>query len=280
MVRFLLTLLAFLALLYGGLCLLLHLFQRRLVYFPGPPPSTSPADHGLAFREVRPVTSDGVRIHGWFLPASEPRGAVLVCHGNAGSIEHRIVTAQGFLDMGWSVLLFDYRGYGASEGTPSEEGTYLDAVAAHDHLTATEGFAPSCIALYGESLGTAVAIELARRRPVACLIAESAITSVPDLGAELYPFFPVRWLARYRYDSRSKLDSLRIPMLFVHSPADEIVPVHHGRTLHALAGERATLLVTDGLHNDGGFLRRAAWRAEVAAFLERALAPATASARN
>jgi len=264
---------------YLGLCLLLYLSQTRLVYFPGPPPSTTPADQGLEYRELE-LASAGAMVHGWFLPALAKSGAVLICHGNAGSIESRIDTARAFLALGWSVLLFDYRGYGKSTGKPSEEGTYQDAEAAYDHLARHEGFSSGRIVLYGESLGAAVAIELARRRPVAAVIAESGFTSLPDIGAEVYPFFPVRWLSRIRYDNGSKVAALGVPLFVIHSPQDEIVPVEHARRLFAAAREPKRLLLTEADHNGGGFQRRAEWRAEVGKFLEEALARSTSEAER
>lgn len=259
--------LVILAIGYLALCLVVYLTQAKLVYFPGPPPRATPADFGLEFREFGLVTQDGVRLHGWFLPRPDARGAVLVSHGNAGTIEGRIELARAFLELGWAVLLYDYRGYGKSAGTPDEEGTYRDAEAAYEHLTTVEGFAPERLVLYGESLGAAVTFELARRRPCAAVIAESAFTSLPDVGARAYPFLPVRLLARYRYDNLAKVAELSVPLLLIHSPSDEIVPVEHGRRLFEAAREPKRWLQTEGGHNDGGFQRRAEWRAEVGKFL-------------
>ena len=252
---------------YAGLCLLAWLFQARLVFFPGPVPRLDPATFGLAHREVELATGDGERLHAWFFPHSGAEGAVLVCHGNAGNIEGRIELARAFLDLGWAVLLFDYRGYGRSTGSPSEAGTYLDAEAAYEHLKEVEGFAPERIVPYGESLGVAVALELALRRPCAALIAESGFTSIPDMAAEAYPFLPARLLARIRYDNLGKIGRLGVPLLLLHSPADEIVPVAQAERLLAAAREPKRLLLTGGGHNGGGFVQRAEWRAEVGEFL-------------
>jgi fermentation-respiration switch protein FrsA (DUF1100 family) len=271
MVRGVLKLLLVPLLGYAALCALLWLRQRSLVYFPGPAPGVTPADVGLPFERVELVASDGVRLDAWFLPAPEApaRGAraVLVCHGNAGSMEHRLPVAQAFREMGLAVLLFDYRGYGASAGSPSEQGLYRDAEAAFDHLVAARGFAPQRIVAYGESLGGAVAIELALRRDPGAVVAESCFTSLVDLGAELYRWIPVRLLARERFENEAKLARLRAPLLLIHSPDDEIVPFAHARRLLAAAGEPKELLTTGGGHNDGGFVLQAAWRARVAAFL-------------
>jgi hypothetical protein len=244
-----------------------YVFQARLVYFPGPAPSLTPAALGLAHRELELATADGERLHAWFLPREGASGAVLVCHGNAGSIEQRLELARAFHELGWAVLLFDYRGYGGSSGRPSEEGTVRDAEAAFAHLTVVEGLAPERIVLYGESLGVGVALELALRRPAAALIAESGFTSLPDMAAEVYPFLPARWLARIRYDNLPKIARLARPLLIVHSPEDEIVPVAHAHRLFAAAREPKRLVLTGGGHNDGGFVRRAEWRGEVGAFL-------------
>ncbi len=255
---------------YAAICLLVFLSQARLVYFPDRSTRVDPRSLGMEAEELALTTSDGVRLHGWYLPAEEARGALLFCHGNAGNVSHRLSAARAFLEMDVSVLLFDYRGYGASEGSPSEEGTYRDAEAAYDSLRA-RGFAPRQIALYGESLGGAVAIELARRREVACVVSESAFSSVPELGAEIYPWLPVRLLASIRYDNRSKIGDLRASILIVHSPADDIVPYRHAERLLERARDPKELLVTAGGHNSGGFLGSEEWRARVRDFLWRSL---------
>jgi fermentation-respiration switch protein FrsA (DUF1100 family) len=252
---------------YALVCGLVWLFQERLVYFPGPPPGVTPADSGLEHRELELATEDGERLHAWFVPKAEAARAVLVCHGNAGSIAQRIALARAFHELGCSVLLFDYRGFGKSSGSPGEDGTYLDGEAAWAHLVESEGLAAHTIVLYGESLGVAVALELARRHPAAALIAESGFTSLPDMAAVVYPFLPARWLARIRYDNLAKIGALGKPLLILHSPADEIVPVAHAERLFAAAREPKRLVLTGGGHNDGGFQQRPEWRAEVAQFL-------------
>jgi hypothetical protein len=267
-VSLLLRLVLVLAAGYVLVCALVALFQARLVFFPGPPPASTPAELGLAHRELELATEGGERLHAWFLPHPSARGAVLVSHGNAGSIEHRLALARAYLELGWSVLLYDYRGYGQSTGRPSEPGTYLDAEAAHEHLVRVEGVVPERIVLHGESLGVGVALELALRRPVAAVVAESGFTSISDMAAGLYPFLPARLLARIRYDNLAKVARLGVPLLVIHSPHDEIVPFTHAERLFTAAREPKRLLSTEGGHNDGGFLRRAAWIAEVGSFLE------------
>lgn len=256
---------------YGLLCLVAFLGQKRLVYFPGGDPDMTPGELGLAFEEVELVAADGVRLHGWFLPAPEAgepgaRRAIHFSHGNAGNIGHRLEGARAFVRMGCAVLLYDYRGYGKSGGSPDEEGTYLDAQAGYAFLRG-RGFGPAEIVAYGESLGGAVAIELARREEVGRLVVESSFTSIPDLATGLYPWLPVRLLCRIEYESIAKIAQVGVPVLVIHSPEDELVPVDHGRALFAAAAEPKGFLETDGGHNGGGFLRERAWRDRLAGFL-------------
>jgi len=257
---------------YGALCLLLLVFQGRLIYFPARGVGTDPSLYGMTFAEVEVTAADGVRLHGWWLPAAEAEGVVLFSHGNAGNIEGRIGSARAFLEMGLSVLLYDYRGYGRSAGRPSEEGLYLDAEAFHDHLVQEEGFDPTRLLLYGESLGSAVSVELARRRPVAGLILESAFTSMADAGATHYPWLPVRLILRHHYENVAKIGDLGVPILLVHSPSDEIVPFSHAEALFAAAESPKELLRTAGGHNDGGFLQRDEWRDAVGEWAHGVLA--------
>lgn len=256
-----------------GLFLLMHNFEAQLVYFPGPPPEETPADDGLAYEDVRLTTSDGVELAAWFMPgeAGPAGGAVVFSHGNAGNIAGRIPGARAFLEAGFAVLLYDYRGYGASTGTPSEEGTYKDAEAAYDWLVKQRGFDPAGLVSYGESLGGGVAIELARRRPVAAVFVENTFTSLPDVGARLYPYLPVRLLATIRYASIEKVGELGVPLLVAHSPGDDVVPFELGRALFDAAREPKAFLATAGAHNHGGFLQRAEWKRTAADFLRAAL---------
>jgi fermentation-respiration switch protein FrsA (DUF1100 family) len=257
---------------YALLCLAAWLFQDRLVFFPGGPPGRDPRDVGMEFEERRPRAADGVELHAWWIPAPQQRGAVIVSHGNAGSIGQRLHLAQAFHAMGLGVLLYDYRGYGRSAGRPSEDGLYLDAEAAWDLVVNRIGVPPEALVLYGESLGGAVTVELAARRPAAALIVESTFRSLPDIGAEAYPFLPVRLLSRHRFDSVSKVGALEPPLLVVHSPEDEIVPFAHAQALVAAAGEGARMLRTSGRHNDGGFALSGELVHEVRAFVDAALA--------
>ena len=241
---------------YAALTLFLFFSQSGLIYYPDLPSrqiEATPHQLGLDFESVTLNTTDGEQLAAWFIPASDARATLLLAHGNAGNISHRLDSIRLFNDLQLSVLIFDYRGYGESSGQPSEQGTYLDGEAAWDYLTATRGVDPHDIVIFGRSLGAAIAAHVARKHPPRALILESTFTSVPDFGAEQYRLFPVRLLARIRYDTRAALQDIQVPVLIVHSRGDEIIPFHHGERLYAAANEPKHFLPIQGGHN-GGFL--------------------------
>ncbi len=256
---------------YAGILLLVFLFQARLVYFPGVERAlvATPRAVGLDFEEVR-FAVDSETLHGWWVPARAARGAVLILHGNAGNISHRLDYLTMFNRLGYAALIIDYRGYGKSSGTPSEDGTYRDADAAWRHLTETRKFAPRGIVLFGESLGGGVATWLALQHPPRALVLASTFTSVPDLGAQVYPWLPVRWLARIKYDNLDRIAQVTAPVLVAHSKGDDIVPFSHGRALFEAAREPKQFLELHGGHNDGFIFAREEWVRELGAFLDRA----------
>ena len=176
-----------------------------------------------------------------------------------------------FHDLGYASLILDYRGYGRSSGKPSEEGTYLDAAAAWRHATGALGYPAQRIVAFGESLGGAVAAQLASSQRPAALVLASTFTSVPDLGAEIYPWLPVRALARIRYDTRERLATIAAPVLVIHSRGDDIIPFAHGERLFAAARSPKQFLEIAGGHNDGFVFGREAWVTQLAAFLRAAL---------
>ena len=233
------------------LSLLLYFFQPKFVYFPYPDLVATPADAGLAYDDVNLVTSDRLKINGWFVPHKEPRATVLFLHGNGGNISHRLEKLLIFNHLGLAVFIIDYRGYGTSEGTPSEQGTYLDATAAWDYLTKDRGIPEGRIILYGESLGGAVASWLADRHKAGALILESAFTSIGDMGKHYYPYLPVKMLARIKYPTLEHIRNVTCPVLVIHSKTDDIVPYTQGRKLFASALEPKSFLEISGDHNNG-----------------------------
>ena len=182
---------------YGAFVAAAYFAQEKLVYFPavGREQVATPAQMGLPHEELTLRTKDGVRLHAWYVSVPQPRGVVLFLHGNAGNISHRLDSLAMFARLGYATLIVDYRGYGRSEGRPSEEGTYLDALAAWRHLTAERGIAPGDVVLFGESLGAAVAAWLAAQVQPRALVILSGFVSVPELGQEVYPLSP-RQMAR------------------------------------------------------------------------------------
>jgi uncharacterized protein len=228
-------------------------FERNQVFHPFRKLEAQGADLGRPFEEVTITTTDGLQLHGWFFPcttnSARAREVVLYCHGNAGNISHRLGACGALLDTGVNVLLFDYRGYGRSEGRPSEEGTYLDGQAAYRWLK-QRGFAPPHILAFGESLGGAVAVELALRERLCGIVLQSSFTSIPDVGADLFPWLPVRWLATIFYDSRSKLGKVKVPVMVMHSRSDRLVGFHHAQANYASANEPKLLWELAGDHND------------------------------
>ena len=254
---------------YGLLLLLIFLFQARLIYFPnvGRELAATPRDAGLDYEDVQLRGADNVVLNGWWVPTRDARGAVLILHGNAGNISHRIGYLTLFNRLHYATLLIDYRGYGKSGGSPSEEGTYRDAEAAWLHLVETRKVNARDIVIVGESLGGAVATWLAAKYAPRALIIASAFTSVPDLGAQIYPWLPVRLLARIRYDNLDRIAKIAAPVLVAHSRDDEIVPFAHGEALFAAAREPKQFLAMRGGHNDALLFARDEWAAAVAAFL-------------
>lgn len=271
--RLLGTLIVGLMLGYAALAALLFIFQSRFIYFPemGREDRATPALLQLPFEDVHLATADGETLHGWFVPAPQARATVLFLHGNAGSIAHRLDWLPMFQRLRLSALLFDYQGYGASTGRPSEAGTYADAEAAWRHLTEDRRIPPGRIVVLGESLGGAVAARLAARGRPAALVLHSAFTSAPDLAADLYPFLPARLLTRFDYDTLGAVKALHCPLLVAHSPQDEIVPVAHGRRLYEAAAEPKQWLELAGSHNDGFLFMRPEWAHQFDEFLQRHL---------
>jgi hypothetical protein len=258
---------------YAVLLVVVFAMQGRLIYFPdmGREMVLTPRDAGLDYEAVWLTTEDGARIEAWYVPAPAARGVALLAHGNAGNISHRVDYALMFRRLGYSLLLFEYRGYGRSEGKPSEEGTYADARAAWHHLVAERGILPGRIVLVGESLGGAIVARLAAAERPGALVLASSFVSVPELAAEFYPWLPVRWLSRYRYDTLEALGRVACPVLVAHSRQDDIVPFRHGERLYAAVKGPKSFLELAGGHNDGFLFMRDTWREALGHFLAQHL---------
>lgn len=239
---------------YAAVLLAAFAFQSRLVYFPNVPSRAvglGPDSIGLAYEAVEILTEDGIRLDAWYVPALEPRGTVLFFHGNAGNISHRLDSLRVFNELNLATLIFDYRGYGRSEGEASEQGIYRDAQAVWRHLTEERGVPPAEIIVFGRSLGAAVAASVASRHKPGALIIESGFVSVPDMAAEIYPWLPARRLARIGFPTGDYLQTVTCPVLIVHSRDDEIIPFDQGSRLFEVAHEPKEFLELRGGHNDG-----------------------------
>ncbi|MDR5893566.1 alpha/beta hydrolase [Halomonas mongoliensis] len=246
------------ALVYLLVVALAWAFQERLLYLPhmGREPIGTPADRGLAWEPVLLETEDGLALDAWWLPHERPRASLLFLHGNAGNISHRLDSLVQFHRLGFAVLILDYRGYGRSEGRPSEAGLALDAMAGWRWLREEAGQAPEEVVLFGRSLGAAVAAELAEEREAqgerpAAVILESPFRSVPELAQRVYPFLPARWLARFSHDTESHVGGITAPLLVIHSRDDEIIPFAEGEAVYRAARDPKRLLEIRGGHNTG-----------------------------
>jgi uncharacterized protein len=262
--RFLLPILRILAFAYIGLAIALYLGQSNLVFMPSRDVIETPEILGIKFENIQITTRDNINLDTWFVPAKDndlvSKGVILFCHGNGGNISNRISYLPIFRELGLATFLFDYRGYGKSGGSPSEEGTYADVEAAWQYLTQERQIPPQKIIIYGESLGGAIASYLAQKisqpngnNNAGGLVLASTFTSISDRAAELYPFMPIRFLSRFSYNSIDRLPSIKIPVLVIHSIDDEIIPFHHGERNFQVANPTKKLVRLRGDHN-GGFL--------------------------
>jgi len=249
----------------------MYFFQNRLVYLPTKSLTALPDAYGLAYESISLKTSDGLKIHGWFLPAKNERSVLLFFHGNAGNLSDRIETLEIFHRLHLSVLIIDYRGYGQSEGSPTEAGTYLDAEAAWNFLTKTKKYASTQIFVLGRSLGGGIASWIAEKHKPLALILESTFTSIPDVGKQAYPFLPVRLLSRIKYNTLERVKKLSLPILIIHSPEDEVIDFSHGEKLFDAANEPKTFMEICCSHG-GGFFRSKNYIPELGAFITKVLA--------
>lgn len=244
------------------IALMLYRFEHSQVYHPTRDAEYTPDDVGRPAEEVWLKTPDGHRLHAWFFAADKrsPRArfAMLFCHGNGGNLTSRPGYYRAILETGVSLLTFDYRGYGLSDGEPSEAGTYTDAETACQWLR-TRGFAPAHILVWGESLGGGIASHVAATQGVGGLVLQSSFTSIPDIGAELFPWLPVKLLSRIKYDTHSRLPHLKCPVVVMHSRGDMTIRFHHGERNFAAARDPKAFIELEGDHNDPLLANRAAY---------------------
>ena len=228
------------------------MFQRELIYFPDTAKPATPQ----AATEVELDSSDGLKLTGWrFDPTGPDRDtAVLLANGNGGNRSSRVSAARALTAEGFTVLVFDYRGYGGNDGSPSETGLYADAEAAYDYLTGPAGFAAERLLLFGESLGCGVVAHLAVEHRSGGMLLRSPFTSLPDVGAKHYPFLPVRLLLSEKYPVAEDVAKAEVPVTVVYGTADSVVPAQLSRRVAAAAetaGVAVDTVAVDGAdHND------------------------------
>ena len=228
--------------------------ESRFIFFPTRELNSNPGKAGLSYEDVTFTTDKGRTLHGWFVPGTTGNNVItwLWLHGNGGNISHRVEELAMIRHrLGVNVFIFDYQGYGRSEGKPTEEGTYQDARAALEHLEKHTGVAPDKIVYFGRSLGSAVAVNLAVEHPPLGLVLVSPFSSVEDMARVSYPFLPLGWLTRGRYNSMARIGLVKRPVLIIHGELDNLVPVAQAKLLFDAANEPKGFQALPGAaHND------------------------------
>ncbi|MFZ5448555.1 MAG: alpha/beta hydrolase [Thermodesulfobacteriota bacterium] len=233
--------------------MILEFSEKGIVFFPDSYFVGTPADLGLAYEDVWFDTADRVKLHGWWVP--KPGAPVFVWfHGNAGNISHRLENIKLLHDLvGVQVFIFDYREYGRSQGRISREGTFLDAEAAYRYVTESRGVPTADVVLFGRSLGTALATDLAVRNPCRALVLESAFTNSSDMAKMLAPFL-FDWRPKVPYDNLGKIGKIQVPVLIIHGDHDEIIPVEMGRRVFLAANSPKDLYIIPGAHHNDTYM--------------------------
>ena len=234
----------------------LYFNQSKYVYFPTSDIVATPSDSGLFYEDLMLKTSDGIKISAWYIHAENPKATLLFFHGNGGNISYRIEFIEMFYSLNISTFIIDYRGYGKSEGSPTEEGTYLDSEAAWDYLVNEKNTDPSSIVIYGKSLGGPIAARLAEKHNPAALILDSTFTSTKDIAVKLYPFLPVKKFFKFEYDTVRYLKGVDCPILIIHSIDDNYIPFSHAEKLFDTVDGEKELVETRGDHNTSFMISR------------------------
>jgi len=237
--------------------IVLMIFEEKFIYFPQKyPRGAYEQAHSIpGLRDCWITTEDSVKIHAWFATAESAKATLVVSHGNAGNISHRYLLLRSLQRHGFNVLMYDYRGYGRSEGTPTEEGIYKDGLAAYDYAVSLPEVKPGRVILWGTSLGGAVAIDVATHRHAAGLILESTFSSAKDVARVVYPFLPVQFFMHTKLNSIEKIKTLEVPVLVIHGAHDSIVPIGLGRKLFNAANEPKDFYeIPNADHNDTFFM--------------------------
>ena len=250
--------------------------EEKFIFFPAAEIEQTPRDVGLAFEDIFFTTADGVRVNGWFVPYPGARMTLLWFHGNAGNISHRVHGLKPLHDkVNANLFIIDYRGYGRSEGTVSEKGTYEDARAALQYLRSRKDLDAKNIVFFGQSLGAAVATELAGHEECLALILEAPFASIREMARVAFPLLPIGPLLRTRYDAAEKIKAVKAPVLVLQGDRDEVIPVEQGKKVFAAALSPKEFYTVRGAgHNDTFIVGGDAYFKAVKDFIERAAAGA------
>ncbi|MEN6384837.1 MAG: alpha/beta hydrolase [Phycisphaerales bacterium] len=236
---------------YLILCLLLYFKQSSFTFYPTKDVLETPQDINLEYEDIQLKTSDKLTLSAWYIPADNARYILLFCHGNGGNISHRLENINILNNLGISCLIFDYRGYGKSEGKPSEKGVYIDAQTAYDWLIKEKNLSPENIIIYGQSLGGSIAAHLASNVKAKSAIIESTFTSYVDMGKKFYPYLPVKLFAKFKFKTIEYIKKINYPVLIIHSREDELIPFEFGQQLYKAANEPKQFMEISGSHNEG-----------------------------
>jgi hypothetical protein len=242
--------------------------ENKAIYFPDKELEYTPKILNLNFENIYLKTQDRVEIHGWFIPSSKANYTLLFCHGNAGNIAHRLEKISIFHNLGLNIFIFDYRGYGESKGRPSEKGLYLDLNCVYDYLVNQRKIPSKKIILYGESLGSAVVIDLASYKKIGGIILEGSFSSGKDLAKEIYPFLPSFFFSD-KFNSLSKINKIDAPKLFIHSKDDEIIPIKYAKKLFYHAKEPKYFVEIEGDHNGAFVISKDKYISAIDSFIEK-----------
>ena len=233
---------------------LMYVQQPGMIFFPASEINETPLDWGFEYEDVLLDTKDNIQLHGWFIPRQGAKRTLLFFHGNAGNISHRGESVRIFHRLGLNVFIFDYRGYGKSQGKPAEQGLYKDADTAWHYLTQTKSIEPENIVIFGRSLGGAIATKLASKVPAGKLILESTFSSASDMAKSAFPLMYHFIYIRFDFNSEARIKNISYPVLVIHSPDDEIIPYQLGEKIFLAANEPKTLFKLSGDHNAGFYL--------------------------
>ena len=246
--------------------------ENKIIYHPYkyPDGEWNTKNTGLQVEDVWFHASDGVKLHGWYFPNPDAKATLLFFHGNAGNLSHRLDNIRDLVPLGLNVFIFDYRGYGRSEGSPDETGILLDAQAAYDTLIQTRNATPDRLILFGRSLGGVFAAHTARHNKCAGLILEATFTDAKDMANKMIPFLPIGFAIRSKLDAVNQVPHITVPKLFFHGTADEVIPYRLGRKLYDAAAQPKEFYDIDGAgHNDTTRVGGAPYYAKLQSFINK-----------